>query len=102
MRSLLEVMRCRPVAQTARCLFNPNAEEHEFDPAQGRKRQQFEYVIGPAQRPAHVVPPTIPVPATMSMSVRLTARRLLAQVNQLERYPPESNSANPRQATPPA
>src|SRR5262249_46167652 len=80
---------------------NPNAEEHEFDPAQGRKRRQFEYVVGPAQRPAHVVPDDSR--SCKVEQVRAAHRgQSLGPGNQPERYPLESNSANPRQATPPA
>src|SRR5262249_17681533 len=80
---------------------NPNAEEHEFDPAQGRKRRQFEYVVGPAQRPAHVSPHD-PRSRTDEHARAAHRAKAFGPVNQLERYPLESNSANPRQAPPPA
>src|SRR5208282_271546 len=75
-----------------------NAEEHEFDSAQSRKRPQFEYVVGPAQRSPQVRDDSR---SGDDEHVRAADRaQALDPVNQLERYPLESNSEDPRQTTP--
>src|SRR5262249_45286906 len=96
-----EAPRQEPAAEWMTDGANPNAEEHEFDSAQGRKRRQFEYVVGPGKRPAHVVRDDSR--AGNDEHVRAADHeQAFGPVSQLERYPLESNSANPRQATPPA
>src|SRR5262249_44966523 len=96
-----EAPRQEPAAEWITDGPNPNAEEHEFDTAQGRKRRQFEYVVGPAQRPAHVVPDDSRS-CNDEHAVAAPRAKALAQVTQPERYPLKRNSANPPQAPPPA
>src|ERR1700678_2006009 len=77
---------------------NANAEEHEFDPAQGCKRRQFEYIVGPAKRPGQVVRDDSRSGNDKHVHAADRAQAL-DPVNQLERYALESNSENPRQST---
>src|SRR5262245_8790867 len=77
---------------------NPNVEEDKFDPAEGRKRRQLEDVVGPSQRPTHVVRND-----SRSGNDEHVGAADRAQapdpVNQLKGYPPESNSKESRQGT---
>src|SRR5450759_2701598 len=70
---------------------NPNAKECELNPTQGRKRRQFEYVVGPTQRPTHVVRNDSGSGDNENICA---AERVQAfdPVNEFEGYPPESNS----------
>ena len=88
-----------PAAERMVYRSNPDAKEHEFDAAQGRKRRQFENVVGPAERAAHIVRDD----ARSGNDEYVRAAncvQALDPMNQLERYPVKSDSEYPCEATP--
>src|SRR5690242_13830047 len=94
-----ETPRQEPPAEGVADGTNSHTEEHELDPTQDGKRGQLENVVRPTERSTHIV--RHDSRSGHNEHVHPADRaKALHPVNELERYPLESNPHDPRYATP--